>query len=142
MRPVKLAIATALRADPAVGEQVPAAQVFAVERAVIPALPSIEIIGISSERIGDGPMIHHTMSVECTVSAITEDAADALLDSIVAAVRVRLLAAEYSTVPISLEDGGNVLVELEATRWSISAADKAGVVRGAINRRVTAQVSE
>ena len=141
MRATKLAIAAALAADAAVSNLIPAAQVFPVERATIPALPSIEIIGISSERIGDGPMVHHSMSVEITVSAITEDAADALLDSIVTATRARLLAAEYSTVPISLADGGNVLVELEATRWSISAADASSVVRGA-SVGVTAQVSE
>ena len=61
----------------------------------------------------------------------SEDGADALLDSIVAAVRVRLLAAEYSTVPISLAAGGNVLVELGGVRWSVSASDKSSVVRGA-----------
>ena len=141
MRATKLAIAAALAADAAVSNLIPAAQVFAVERAVIPALPSIEIIGISSERIGDGPLVKHELSIECTVSHPTEDAADLALDAIVAAVRVRLSAAAYGGRPISLADGGNVLVELEATRWSVSAADKSSVVRGA-SVGVTAQVSE
>ena len=66
----------------------------------------------------------------------SEDGADALLDSIVAAVRVRLLAAEYSTVPISLAAGGNVHGRTGGhTVVNVSASDKAGVVRGAINRR-------
>ena len=99
MRPTKLAIADALRIDPAVGELVPAAQVFAVERATVPALPSIEVIGVSSERIGDGPLIRHAMNVEVTASSPTEDGADLALDAIVAAVRARLSDAADSTRP-------------------------------------------
>ena len=68
MRPTKLAIADALGTDPAVAELVPDAQVFAVERATVPALPSIEVIGITSERVGDGPMVKHELSIEVTVS--------------------------------------------------------------------------
>ena len=73
MRPTKLAIADALRTDPAVGELVPAAQIFSVERATadrgvpaaqifsveratVPTLPSIEVFGVTSERVGDGPL--------------------------------------------------------------------------------------
>ena len=141
MRSTKLAIADALRADPAVGEQVPAAHIFAVERAVIPVLPAVEIIAVTSERADAGPLIRHSMSVECTVSAITEDAADAALDAIVKAVRDRLADAEYSTHPISLVDGENVLVELGGVRWSISATDKSSVIRGA-SVGVTASVGE
>ena len=99
MRSTKLAIADALRTDPAVAELVPDAQVFAVERATIPTLPSVEVIGISSERVGDGPMVRHELAVEVTVSHATEDGADAALDSIVRAVRARLSGAEYSTRP-------------------------------------------
>ena len=131
MRPVKLAIADALRADRGVGELVPGSQVFAVERATIPTLPAVEIIAISSERADTGPMIRHSMSVEITVSAITEDAADALLDSIVKAIRLRLADAAYSTHPIALASGEGVLVELEGTRWTVSASDASSVIRGA-----------
>ena len=99
VRATKLAIAAALAADTAVSNLVPAAQVFAVERAVIPTLPAVEIIGVSSERIGDGPMIKHEVSVEITVSHPSEDGADELLDSIVAAIRARLSASENSTRP-------------------------------------------
>ena len=56
MRPTKLAIADALRTDPAVGELVQAAQIFSVERATVPTLPSIEVFGVTSERVGDGPL--------------------------------------------------------------------------------------
>ena len=76
-------------------------------------------------------MIRHSMSVEITVSAITEDAADALLDSIVKAIRLRLADAAYSTHPIALASGEGVLVELEGTRWTVSASDASSVIRGA-----------
>ena len=99
MRSTKLAIADALRTDPAVAELVPDAQVFAVERATIPTLPSVEVIGISSERVGDGPMVRHELAVEVTVSHATEDGADAALDSIVRAVRARLSGAESQHAP-------------------------------------------
>ena len=131
VRGAKLAIAEALRTDDAVSQRVPGTQVFSVERATIPQLPSIEIIAISSERVGGGPLDKHELSVECTVSHPTEDGADELLDSIVRAVRQRLGASEGSTRPIALASGEGVLVVLGSTRWSISAADKASVVRGA-----------
>ena len=141
MRPVKIAIRDALSADTAVSNLVPAAQVFSVEKATIPALPAIEVIGVSSERIDTGPLTRHALSVEVTVSHSDETGADKLLDSIVAAVRGRLLAAEHGERPIALPSGENVLVVLEATRWSISASDGAGVVRGA-SVSVTAEASE
>ena len=97
MRATKIAIADALRTDPAVSDLVPAAQVFAVERATLPTLPSIELVGVSSERIGNGPMIRHAINVEVTASDPTEDGADLALDAIVRAVRQRLGAAEDST---------------------------------------------
>ena len=89
MRGAKLAIAEALRSDDGVAQRVPGTQVFSVERATIPQLPSIEIIAISSERVGGGPLDKHELSVECTVSHPTEDGADELLDGIVRAVRQR-----------------------------------------------------
>ncbi len=141
MRPVKLAIAAALAADDGVAAVVPGSQIFSVERATVPVLPAVEIIGVTSERVGDGPMIRDSMSIEITVSAPTEDAADLALDSIVKAVRLRLADAAHGGRPISLADGGNVLVVLEATRWSISAADGASTIRGA-SGSVTAEVSE
>ena len=131
MRGAKLAIAEALRTDDAVSVLVPATQVFSTERATIPQLPSIEIIAISSERVGGGPMVRHELSVEVTVSSATEDASDAALDRVVRAVRARLAASEDSTRPIALATDEGVLVVLGSTRWSISAADKASVVRGA-----------
>ena len=104
MRDAKLAIATALRSDTAVTERVPAWQIFAVERATLPTLPSIEVIGVSSERVDTGPLVRHSMAVEVTVSHPTEDGADELLDGIVTAVRRRLLDAERSDAPISTRD--------------------------------------
>ena len=99
MRASKIAIRDALASDEAIAKLVPAAQVFAVERATVPTLPAVEIIAISSSRIGDGPMTRHEVSVECTVSHPTEDGADELLDSIVRAVRARLSDAAESTRP-------------------------------------------
>ena len=132
MRATKQAIAEALRIDPAVSELVPAAQVFAVERATLPTLPSIELVGVSSERVDTGPLVKHELSVQCTVSHPTEDGADELLDSIVRGVRARLLDAEHSTGrPIALVTGEGLLVVVHGTLWSISAADKASVIRGA-----------
>ena len=141
MRATKLAIAAAISADTAVSNLVPAAQVFAVERATIPVLPAVEVIAISSERIGDGPMIKNELSIECTVSHPSEDGADELLDSIVAAIRARLSASEDSTRPIAMASGEGLLITLESVRWSVSATDKSSVVRGA-SVSVTAQVSE
>ena len=141
MRPVKVAIALALKSDPAVSVLVPPAQVFSVERSTVPQLPSIEVIGLSSERVDTGPMIVHALSVECTVSHATEDGADELLDGIVLAVRQRIGAAERSDAPITQEGGEACLCVLGATRWSISASAASSVIRGAaISLRV--QVSE
>ena len=57
MRATKQAIAEAIRTDAAVAELVPLGQVFAVERAVLPTLPSVECIAVSSERVDTGPMV-------------------------------------------------------------------------------------
>ena len=131
MRATKTAIAAALRTDAAVSELVPDAQVFAVERATIPNLPAVEVFALSSERVDTGPMVRHELSVECTVSHPTEDGADTLLDAIVRAVRARLSDAEHSTRPIALAGGEGALCVLGGTRWSISAANTSGVIRGA-----------
>ena len=131
MRASKLALAAALRSDAAVSALVPDAQIFATERSTLPTLPSVEIVAVTSERVGDGPMIRHALNVECTVSHATEDGADGLLDSIVRAVRARLSASEDSTRPIALESGEGCLCVLGGARWSISAPSTSGVIRGA-----------
>ena len=131
MRATRQALAAALAADDAVSELVPAAQVFEVERATVPTLPSIELIGVTSERVNDGPMVRHELSCEITVSHATEDGADGLLDGIVRAVRQRVIDAEHSTRPIDLASGEGCLCVLGGTRWSISAANTSGVIRGA-----------
>ena len=131
MRAVKVALADALRDDPAVSALVPSAQVFAVERATVPSLPSIEVIAVTSSRVGDGPMVRHELSVECTVSSPAEDTADELLDGIVAAVRARLATSETTFDPINLASGERALVALGGTRWSISASSTSSVIRGA-----------
>ena len=121
MRATKLAIQTALQTDAATAALVPSSQIFQVERSTIPQLPAIEVIAVASERQANA-MVRHSLSIECTVSNPTEDDADALLAAVVQAVRLRLADAENSERPISLADGGNVLVELGGTRWSVSAA--------------------
>ena len=131
MRPVKVAIATALAADDAVSELVPAAQIYATERATLPTLPAVEVIAVSSERVGDGPMVRHELSVEVTVSHATEDGADALLDDAVRAVRQRIDAAERQEPEIALADGSGCLCVLGGTRWSVSASAASSVIRGA-----------
>ena len=141
MRATKVAIAAAIAADKAVTALIPAAQIYAVERSTIPTLPSIEVIGISTEREGSGPMVRHSMSVEVTVSHAAEDDADSLLDGLVRAVRQRLDAAGRQTPPIALAGGEGVSIELRETRWSISASASAGVIRGAAVA-VAAVVSE
>ena len=141
MRATKQAIADALRTDPAVSELVPAAQIFSVERATIPTLPAVEVIAVSSERVDTGPMIRHELSCEVTVSHATEDGADALLDGLVRAVRARLSDAEGSTGPIAMASGEGVLCVVLGTRWSVSASDVNGVVRGA-SVRVDVEASE
>ena len=102
MRATKVAIAKALRTDAEVSELVPVTSVYAVERATLPTLPAVEVIGLSSERVGDGPMVQHELSVEVTVSHQSEDGADELLDAVVRAVRQRIGAAERQLRPIAL----------------------------------------
>ena len=131
MRATKVAIAAALAADDAVSELVPAAQVYAVERATLPTLPSIEVIAVSTERVDDGPLVRHELSVEITAAHSTEDGCDELLSDIVQAVRQRLDAAERQEPEIALASGEGCLVVLAGTRWSISAANTSGIVRGA-----------
>ena len=140
VRSSKLAIAAAFAADPVVSLLVPAAQIFSVERATIPKLPSVEIIGISSERQSNA-LIRHAIQVEVTVSATAEDAADEALDGIVRAIRRRLSAAENSIEPISLAGGVNAVVSLASTRWSVSATASSGTIRGA-SVAVTVEASE
>ena len=141
MRAAKVAIADALRSDNNVTKLVPDAQIYATERATIPTLPSVELIGVTSERVGDGPMVRHELSVECTVSHPSDAGADELLDGIVRAVRQRVSDAEHSTRPIALATGEAVLCVLAGTRWSVSAANTSGVLRGA-SVSVTAEVGE
>ena len=131
MRAVKQALAAALRADPAVAALVPATSVYACERATVPTLPAVEVIAVTSSRVGDGPMVKHELSIEVTVSSPAEDTADELLDAIVAVVRGRLAASEDSTRPIPLASGERALVALHGTKWSISAQSTSSVVRGA-----------
>ena len=81
-------------------ELVPAAQVFAVERATVPTLPSIEVISVTSERLAHA-LVKHEISIEATVSNATEDGADEALDGIVQAIRRRLGDAEQTVRPVS-----------------------------------------
>ena len=131
MRATKHALAEALRTDAAVSELVPVTSIHAVERATLPTLPAVEVIGLSSERVDDGPLVRHALSVEVTVSHATEDGADELLDAVVRAVRQRLDAAERQDPEIALESGEGCLCVLGGTRWSVSAAHTSGIVRGA-----------
>ena len=66
-----------------------------------------------------------------TVSHPTEDGADTLLDGIVRAVRQRLVVAATSEAPIALAGGETAAIQLQGTRWSISASNSGGVIRGA-----------
>ena len=136
MRAARVAISDALRADPAISALVDPSSIYAVERSVLPTLPAIETIGVTSERQDTGPMVRHELSVEITVSHASEDGADTLLDSIVRVTRSRLAAAAYQDNPITLADGRSVAIELCGTRWSVSAAGAAGVIRGAVGLRV------
>ena len=131
MRQCKVAVAVALAEDEATALLVPGEQIFAVERATVPLLPSIEIIGVESSPQEDGPLVRHVLSVEIAVSHADEDGADAALDGIVRAVRERLAAAAQQDRPIVREDGEVVPVGLLATRWSVSASGAVGIVRGA-----------
>ena len=128
MRPVKLAIAAALQ-DQLTTLQL-AASVHAVERATLPDLPAVEVIGVSSERV-DNAMVRHELSLEVTVSAADEDTADARLSDLVQAIRRRVDEAENGLQPIALDSGENIVTELQTTRWSVSASGTGGVVRGA-----------
>ena len=141
MRATKVAISEALRSDNNVTKLVPPAQIYGVELATLPTLPAIEVIGLSSERVGDGPMVQHELSVECTVSHPSEDGCDELLDAIVRAVRQRIDAAERQVPPIALASGEGALCVLAGTRWSISAANASSVIRGAAIA-VSVEVSE
>ena len=129
MRKVKIVVQKALQADDSI--TVPDAQIFAVERAVLPSLPSIEVIGVSSERVDTGPLVRHELSCEITVSHVSEDGADEQLDGIVTVVRERLAGAAYGSNPIVLADGSVGVVELQGTRWSMSASGPSSVIRGA-----------
>ena len=131
MRATKVAIAAALRTDAAVSGCVPDAQIFATERAVLPVLPAVEVVALSSERVDTGPLARHELSVEITAAHPTEDGCDELLDAIVRGVRQRVIDAEHSTRPIALAGGEVCLCVLGATRWSISAANASSVIRGA-----------
>ena len=124
MRASKQALAAALRDDLDLTELVPPGSIHAVERATIPTLPSIEIIGVQSAAADY--LVRHEMAIEVTVSHATEDAADAALDAIVAALRTRLLRAQSTDQPIA-----GLSVELGGTRWSVSANGQRGVIRGA-----------
>ena len=120
VRAVKLALAQAFRDDAVVAALVPGAQIFAVERATLPALPAVEVIGISSERVGNGPMIRHESERSRRRSRIRpKTASDEQLDAIVRAVRRRLGDAATSERPIALESREGVLVALGGlSRWS------------------------
>ena len=83
------------------------------------------MIAVSSERVDEGPLVRHELSIECTVSHQTEDGADALLDAAVRAVRQRLDAAERQLPRIALTDGEGCLVVL---------AGRAGLSRRRLRR--------
>ena len=57
--------------------------------------------------------------------------ADTLLDTIVAAVRRRLLDAAIGTNPIILASGAVAVCELQGTHRSVSAGGPSSVIRGA-----------
>ena len=131
MRRCKVAVARALANDDTIAAIVPASNIYACERTTVSSLPSIEVIGVASEQRAEGPLNRHVTSVEITVTATSEDDADMLLDDIVLAVRQRLSDATQQVRPIVREDGQVAPVALLAARWSISASDAKGVVRGA-----------
>ena len=131
MRATKTAIAAALAADDAVSALVPVTSIYAVERATLPTLPAVEVIALSSERVDDGPLVRHALSVEITASHQTEDGCDELLDAVVRAIRQRIDAAERQVPPIALAGGEGCLCMLGGTRWSVSASAASSVIRGA-----------
>ena len=120
---------------------VPATQIHSVERATLPVLPAVELVGVSSERVDTGPLIRHELSCEITVGHTSEDGADTALDAIVGAVRRRLGAAERAVDPIDLPTREGLAVVLGDTRWSTSAQDAARTVRGA-SVSVSVEVSD
>ena len=128
MRAARLAIAQALRETRHVTALVDATSIHAVELATLPTLPSIEVIAISSETADQ--VQRHELAIEVTVSNVTEDEADAHLDAIVEAVRLRLLDS-YVELPISTLAGETVLADLGGVRWSTSATGTNGIIRGA-----------
>ena len=128
VRASKIAVAAVLAE--AVDGLVPANQVYSVERAVLPVLPSVEVIGVTSERQESGPLNRHELSIECTVSHPSEDGADEALDAIVAAIRGRLCEAETGIDPVVLPSGAVAVLELQGTRWSVSAGSASSVIRG------------
>ena len=141
MRTAKISIRDALASSDAITRLVPATQIHSTERAVLPVLPSIELIAIDSERT-DRPIVKHTLSCEITVSSPTEDDADEVLNAVVQAVRARLSAAEAEADPIVLPDGSTTLIELGAVQWSVSAGGSGGIVRGAAIGLSVSEVDE
>ena len=142
MRSSKIAIVAALAKYDAIIALVPSSNIHAVERSVLPTLPAIEIVGMSSERT-DRPLIRHQLSCEITVLSPTEDGADEALDGIVLAVRGRLSAAEAESDPIVLPDGATAQVELRDVRWSTTATDStSSIIRGAAIGLAVSEVDE
>ena len=127
----KVAIRDAFASEHAITTLVPSSQIHATEKATLPSLPSVELISVTSERQETGPLLRHSLSIEVTVSHVSEDGADELLTSIVQVLRRRLLDAETGERPIVLEDDTVALVELQGTRWSVSGGSTTGVIRGA-----------
>ena len=67
MRPTKVAIAEALRSDEQRDPHWSRPHRFSRSNAPrLPTLPAVEVIGLSSERVGDGPMVRHELSIEVT----------------------------------------------------------------------------
>ena len=130
MRPVKLALAAALASDNTVTALVPPAQIFPVERATLPTLPAVEVIGLSSERVGDGPMVVHELISRGHGESRDRGRGRRAARRAVRAVRQRIGAAERSDAPITQEGGEACLCVLGATRWSISASAASSVIRG------------
>ena len=128
MRATKKAIVEAFRADALI--DIPNESIFSVEQAVMPKLPAIEVIAISTS-LQARPLVQHTMSVQCTVAGQTEGGVDDALDELVSTVRRRLSAAEHEYDDIVLDDGQAAVIELGGTNWSTTAQGSGGVVRGA-----------
>ena len=71
MRASKQALAAALRDDPDLTELVPPGSIHAVERATIPTLPRIEIIGVQSAAADY--LVRHEMAIEVGLSGFPND---------------------------------------------------------------------